>query len=192
MDARILRLNLAGQPIAWLSWQEATCIYARGLVSWGLGGIVHTVSGGVSRITGRRSQISLQSIIACDGKIHTSSTTGSPLSNRTLFERDAYQCLYCGGHFNYLQLTRDHVVPTSRGGKDCWTNVVAACRRCNQHKGNRLLHEIDMELLALPFQPNHAEYLALTNSRRILADQQDYLADLFSANYRLTGTVAVS
>ena len=67
---------------------------------------------------------------------------------------------------------------------DRWTNVVSACRRCNQHKGNRLLHEIDMELLALPFQPNRAEYLALTNSRRIRADQQDYLSDMFSANYR--------
>lgn len=186
MDTRILRLNLAGQPIAWLSWQEATCIYARGLVSWGLGDFVHTVSGGISRMTGSRSQISLQSIIACAGKMHGGHAFDiPPLCNRTLFERDSYQCLYCGGSFGYCGLTRDHVVPTSRGGRDRWANVVSACRRCNQHKGNRLLHEINMELLALPFQPNRAEYLALTNSRRIRADQQDYLSDMFSDNYRM-------
>ena len=49
-------------------------------------------------------------------------------------------------------------------GQDDWTNVVTACKRCNTRKGNRLLSECSMELLALPYRPNRAEYLALTHS----------------------------
>jgi len=77
-------------------------------------------------------------------------------------------------------LSRDHVHPISRGGRDRWNNVVAACKRCNQHKGNRLLSETGMELLALPFCPNTAEYLALINSDRIRGDQMEFLRPQFS------------
>lgn len=63
---------------------------------------------------------------------------------------------------------------------DSWENVVTACRRCNQHKGNYLLEDIDMELLALPFCPNAAEYLALINSERIRGDQMEFLRSQFS------------
>jgi len=59
---------------------------------------------------------------------------------------------------------------------------VAACRRCNQHKANRLLEDIEMELVALPYRPNNAEYLALLNSRRILGDQMEFLRSQFSKN----------
>ncbi|MGD8832094.1 MAG: HNH endonuclease, partial [Pseudomonadales bacterium] len=108
-----------------------------------------------------------------------------PLTNEALFRRDLNVCLYCGGTFSDGGLTRDHVVPTSRGGKDGWFNVVAACKRCNHHKGNRLLEECGMELLALPYVPNFAEYLALTNSGRILGDQMDFLRRSFGSNSRL-------
>ena len=81
--------------------------------------------------------------------------------------------------FPDASLTRDHVVPKSRGGSDAWDNVVAACKRCNHRKGNRLAHECGMELLALPYVPNIAEYLALINSGRILGDQMDFLASQF-------------
>ncbi|KKL27829.1 hypothetical protein LCGC14_2381250, partial [marine sediment metagenome] len=86
--------------------------------------------------------------------------------------------------FSSGQLTRDHIVPTSRGGDDKWENVVAACRRCNQHKANYLLEELSMELVALPYRPNNAEYLALINSRRILGDQMEFLRSQFSKNSR--------
>ena len=62
--------------------------------------------------------------------------------------------------------------------------MVAACRRCNQHKANYRLEEIGMELIALPYCPNNAEYLALTNSRRILGDQMEFLRGQFSKNAR--------
>lgn len=142
------------------------------------------VRGGLCRATGRRSEIHLPSIIACGGGQLARPRANYPLSNPALFARDRHHCLYCAQPFAANALTRDHVVPLSRGGRDRWENVVTACRRCNQHKGSRLLEEIGWELLALPYRPNNAEYLALINSRRILADQMDFLATQFSANGR--------
>ncbi|MDP6530453.1 MAG: HNH endonuclease, partial [Arenicellales bacterium] len=104
-----------------------------------------------------------------------------PLNNVTLFRRDANLCLYCGGCFRNLELSRDHVRPISRGGVDKWQNVVSACRRCNHHKGNRLPEEAGMQLLAVPFVPTHAEYIYLSG-KRILADQMEFLLAHFPRN----------
>ncbi len=181
---QILRLNKAGQPIDWLSWQEAVCLYSRDLILWTLGETIFRIHGGRSRLTGEQTVIELPSILACGGERLARQRTRPPLSNRALFERDNYECLYCGHSFGYHELTRDHVLPRSRGGRDSWENVVAACRRCNQHKGCHQPEEVGMELRALPFRPNPAEFLALVNSRRILPDQADFLSRQFSANCR--------
>jgi 5-methylcytosine-specific restriction endonuclease McrA len=183
-DVRILRLNKAGQPIDWLSWQEGVCLVSRDLVVWTLGDTIFRIRGGRSRHTGERTVIELPSIIACGGEQLARQRTRPALTNRALFERDNHQCLFCGRFFPYHELTRDHIVPRSRGGRDTWENVVASCRRCNQHKGSQLPEECGLELLALPFRPNPAEYLALVNSRRILPDQADFLSKQFSRNCR--------
>jgi 5-methylcytosine-specific restriction endonuclease McrA len=182
---RILRLNVAGQPVDWVNWQEAVCLYAREIVIWTLGDPVLRVRGGHSRIDGAQSSLEVHSIIACDGRVMPSPKGTPPLTNEALFRRDLSVCLYCGGTFADGGLTRDHVVPASRGGRDIWDNVVAACKRCNHHKGNRLLQECGMELLALPYVPNFAEYLALINSGRILGDQMNFLKKSFGSNSRL-------
>lgn len=185
MSERILRLDITGKPVEWLDWQSAACLYARGLVTWTLGDIIYRLQGGTSRISGQRSHLELHSIIACDGRPNPHPRSRPPLTNRALFRRDQCLCLYCGKPFPDSVLTRDHIVPVSRGGKDTWLNVVAACRRCNQHKGNRLLEETSLELLALPYVPNMAEYLALINSHRIRGDQMEFLKGQFSRESRL-------
>jgi 5-methylcytosine-specific restriction endonuclease McrA len=184
MHSKILRLNLAGQPIEWVDWQAAVCLYARELVTWSLGDVVHRIHGGHSRLTGEQTIIELPSIIACGGTQLARPRSSYPLSNSALFARDNHLCLYCSREFPQHELTRDHIVPLSRGGTDRWENVVSSCRRCNQHKGNRLLEDIGMELVALPYRPNNAEYLALINSRRILVDQMEFLRTQFSRNSR--------
>ena len=185
MSLRILRINTAGFPIEWLSWQEAVCLHARELVSWTYGEEVMEVHGGHSRLTGEQTLMTLNSILACRGKVFNKTRTEPPLNNRALFRRDQYVCLYCGNHCKECQLSRDHVHPLSRGGTDSWTNVVTACKRCNTRKGNLLIEESNLELLALPYRPNHAEYLALTHSGRILGDQMAFLRKQFSSNSRL-------
>ena len=184
LNPRILRLNVAGQPVEWLSWQEATCLYARDMVAWTLGDQVRTVFGGMSRLTGLQSSIALHSIIACAGHVSCKPRLVPPLTNRALFRRDLHLCMYCGVRFGERELTRDHVLPKSRGGRDHWRNVVAACKRCNQRKGNRLPEEATMEMLAVPYQPNTAEWLALINSDRIRGDQMEFLRTQFSPQSR--------
>jgi 5-methylcytosine-specific restriction endonuclease McrA len=83
------------------------------------------------------------------------------VTNTFLFARDRYRCQYCGRHRVDLRgrefLTRDHVVPISRGGANDWGNVVTACSPCNNRKGNRLPSETGLKLLAVPGEPNHVE-----------------------------------
>jgi 5-methylcytosine-specific restriction endonuclease McrA len=185
MSVRILRINTAGSPIEWLSWQDAVCLHARELVSWTYGEEVMDVHGGFSRCTGEQTVVTLNSIMACKGKVFDNGRRQPPLTNRALFKRDSYTCLYCGNKFKYEDLSRDHVKPVSKGGKDVWTNVVTSCKRCNARKGNSNLADISMDLLALPYQPNHAEFLALSHSGRILGDQMAFLKRQFSSNSRL-------
>jgi hypothetical protein len=86
--------------------------------------------------------------------------------------------MYCAERFSTSELTRDHVQPLSRGGTDGWTNVVTACRRCNNHKGGKTPEEASMQLVAVPFTPTYAEYIYL-KGRRVLADQMEYLLTHF-------------
>lgn len=185
MTARILRVDMAGQPLEWLDREQAVCLYARQLVGWTLGDIVYCMRGGISRLTGRQSTVEVHSIIACEGRLHAPWRSVPPLTNASLFRRDQQLCLYCGKAHAERDLTRDHILPRSRGGRDTWLNVVTACRRCNQFKGNRTPEESGLELLALPYTPNMAEYLALVNSRRIRGDQMDFLRAQFPPQSRL-------
>jgi hypothetical protein len=66
------------------------------------------------------------------------------------------------------------VRPFSQGGRDVWTNVVTACRRCNNLKAWRTPEQAHMQLLAVPFTPTYAEYIFL-KGRRVLTDQMAYL-----------------
>lgn len=145
-----------------------------------------TFTGGVNSRTGLRSSVTVSSIIAVKGRVrgHTAEAGTPRLSNRELFLRDGHLCLYCGMQLPEQMLTRDHIRPLSRGGLDCWSNVVAACKPCNHAKGARTPEEAGMQLLAVPFVPNRAEYLALSN-RRILADQMDFLKKRFRQGSRL-------
>ncbi len=174
----ILRLDVSGRPQAWIPWQEAVCLYVRGQVAWEGGRHRFRFHGGRARWSGRRSVVEVSSIIAVHGRVPASAWRTPHLSNRELFRRDRHMCLYCGETFPDRALTRDHVIPRAQGGDDRWTNVVTACRRCNVKKGARTPEEAGMPLLAVPFAPNPAEYLALLN-RRILADQMDFLKQQF-------------
>ena len=74
-----------------------------------------------------------------------------------VFLRDHFTCQYCRGDFATNELTFDHVVPKSRGGRTSWTNVVTACSPCNLLKGNRLLRESGLHLHRFPAEPTTVE-----------------------------------
>lgn len=171
----ILALDSSGAPREWISYEQAIAYHATDSVIWSLGNVVAKFRGG-TRKDGTLSYIESSSIIAIRGISHVSRKQKLvSLSNRTLFGRDRHLCAYCGEHFaNFYQLSRDHIVPRSRGGLDSWMNVVTACRSCNSRKSNKTLSEAGLELLYVPYVPNHYENMILQN-RTILGCQMEYL-----------------
>lgn len=74
-------------------------------------------------------------------------------SRRSIFERDKSTCQYCGKKLAKSELTIDHVMPRSRGGRDTWDNLVLACVQCNVRKGDRTPPEAEMPLIRRPHKP---------------------------------------
>jgi len=78
-----------------------------------------------------------------------------------LFLRDRFICQYCAGKYHTKELTFDHVIPKSKGGKTKWDNVVAACSKCNLKKSNFLLSEVNMTLIKKPYYPSNSQLHAI-------------------------------
>ena len=183
-STRVLSLDSTGRILDWMSWQDAVCLYVRNAVAWTLGDACLTIHGGTCRATGVQSLIDLHPIVASKGHARPTMLDPAPaLTNTALFARDRHLCLYCGGHFHKSELTRDHVVPLSKGGRDSWENVVAACLACNVRKGGRNPAQAGMPLLAVPYRPSWVEHLILSN-RNILADQMEFLRNHLPKNRR--------
>ncbi len=172
---RVLSLDANGRILDWISWQDAVCLYVREAVAWTLGEPCLTIRGGIHRATGERSMIHLHPIVASSGQARADAFNPAPaLTNITLFARDRNLCMYCGAQYHRSELTRDHVLPLSQGGRDVWENVVCACLHCNVRKGGRTPQQALMPLLAIPYRPSWVEHLILSN-RNILADQMEFL-----------------
>lgn len=181
----ILAVDVTGAPRGWITWRDAVASKASGRVDRELGDYLFTFHGGCSRLTGERSSISISSILALRGRNPRGWEPLAPaLSNDLLFHRDRHLCCYCGSRKRPELLTRDHVVPLSRGGKDHWKNVVTACKPCNQKKGAKTPERAGMMMLYVPYTPSLYEAMILRN-RRILADQMDFLVSLLPRNSRL-------
>lgn len=176
---QILRLNKAGDPLAWITPIEAVVLYSKNQVLWEMGSAALSLRGGINKV-GIQSSLDLAPVIACEGRVVHNRVARS-LTNYALFKRDDHMCLYCGETFPAQLLTRDHIHPSARGGGDAWQNVVAACKPCNNRKGCRTPEEAGMELLALPFIPNNFEYMYLAG-RKVLFDQMEYLKTSFHNN----------
>jgi 5-methylcytosine-specific restriction endonuclease McrA len=127
-------------------------------------------------MTGTQSTLDINSIIAIKGALvaRIRGFESPPLNNRTLFRRDNCMCAYCGHTFKENKLTRDHVMPSARGGPNIWSNVVTACGPCNKIKDCRTPEEANMPLKYQPYLPNRAEYLIHQN-KKLLPDQEEFL-----------------
>lgn len=81
---------------------------------------------------------------------------GVMLSRQNIFKRDSNKCQYC---LSPEDLTLDHVMPKSRGGRSTWDNLVTACKKCNSKKGDFTPKEAGMPLLQEPFKPSFIVFL---------------------------------
>ena len=99
------------------------------------------------------------------------------LSRKNILARDRHTCQYCTRTYPANDLTLDHVVARSRGGKSTWENLVACCRRCNNRKGDRMPEEAGMKLMGRPrpFTPHTSRSLM----RQLGGRQQSWRKYLF-------------
>lgn len=81
---------------------------------------------------------------------------GVVLTRQNIFKRDNGLCQYCGTDND---LTLDHLIPRSKGGKSTWNNLVTACKSCNAKKGNHTLEEAGLVLKRPPFKPSYIMFL---------------------------------
>jgi len=172
----ILKVDVSGSPVEWMTYQDGAYYLAKDRVAWTLGSEGFRIFGGTSRLSGTQSYLDMDTIMAIkpkDGKYHFSHRVPT-LTNRILFRRDLHLCAYCGHEYTDAKLTRDHVTPVSQKGANKWTNVVTACKPCNTYKGSKTPEQANMKLLYVPYTPDRAEHLILQN-RNILADQMEFL-----------------
>lgn len=143
-----LLLNADFQPISYfplstLSWQDAVKAVFRDAV---------TVISEYDRAIHSPSQcIKIPSVVAL--KEYITPAKMPAFTRFNVFLRDEWRCQYCGQHFRTHELTFDHVIPRSKGGKTSWDNIVAACRPCNSFKGSKMPRKYGMYPIKQPIEP---------------------------------------
>ena len=102
------------------------------------------------------SVISLKKYIAVSSRV--------PFTRFNLFLRDQFKCQYCGNKFKASELTFDHVLSKSKGGRSSWENVVSACYKCNNTKGNLSCYRAKMFPIRRPLKPTNNQLRELGKS----------------------------
>lgn len=182
---QILQLDIQGMPQRWLEPEDAASHYATDSVVWTVGDPCITLRGGFNAHAQRQSTLDIHPIIALRGASRVNLFDCVPsLTNAKLAVRDRFMCCYCGDVLPMRKLTREHIVPVSRGGEDDWSNVCISCSPCNGRKADRLLNECGMKLLYVPYVPSVWEDFIL-RGRNIRADVQEWLVARLPKESRL-------
>jgi 5-methylcytosine-specific restriction endonuclease McrA len=167
---RCLALNASFEPITMVPVRRALRLVIDGKAE-----IVET--DGARVVHSERLAVPRPAVIRLNKYVHVPRRFRRQVTNTFLFARDHYRCQFCGRAQVELRsrecLTRDHLVPFSRGGTDAWTNVVTACSTCNARKGNHLPEEVGMHTLHAPMEP-HFVHLAWA-VRRLTPTQARYI-----------------
>lgn len=100
-------------------------------------------------------------------------------NRRNIFARDENRCQYCGQKFPTSELSLDHIIPRSRGGKSEWTNVVCACTNCNKRKGGRMPQEAGLKLIHKPLKPKYDPVVYLNLSTERYRSWKQFLDDAY-------------
>lgn len=134
-----------------------------------------------SPVRSERQAFPRPAVIRLTRYVHVPRRFRRQVTNTFLFARDDYQCQYCGRRSSELKpresLTRDHLIPMSRGGTNEWSNVVTACSSCNTKKANRMPAEIGMHPLHTPVEP-HFVHLSWA-VRRLTPIQAQYIRTFY-------------
>lgn len=137
----VLVLNASYEPLHFTNWKRAVILLLK-----------------------QKAQVLSKTVIRLLNyvKIPVSRIMREKPSRNMIYKRDDHKCQYCG---STRDLTIDHVIPRSKGGKDTWDNLVAACVVCNTKKGDKLLEHTDMRLSKKPKAPISRATLILNSSK---------------------------
>lgn len=150
---RSLVLNATYEPLCVVSGRRALV-----LVLTGKAEVMHATD---ERMRSERLDVHLPSVVRLRYFVRVPYQRRAALSRRAVFLRDDHRCQYCGRRAESI----DHVVPRSKGGRHEWENVVAACRRCNAVKRDRLLEDTTMHLRRRPEAPRQLSWVAVAVSQ---------------------------
>jgi 5-methylcytosine-specific restriction endonuclease McrA len=145
-NVAVLKLDSAFKPIEVISWEEAIVLTWLNK-AW-------AVEFSDKWVHSATKAFQIPSVIVLfryvDQKFFT-----LPCTRKNVLIRDNNQCQYCAKSFREADLTLDHVVPRSKGGKSTWKNVVAACKPCNQKKRDFLVENAPVSLIRRPMKPSY-------------------------------------
>jgi 5-methylcytosine-specific restriction endonuclease McrA len=138
-------------PLSVVPWQHAVKLFFLNRVE-----ILETYSGKLLR----SEHISMEIPSVCMTKEYFNYKKSVKFNRTNVFLRDLYTCAYCEETFNTSNLTLDHVIPRSAGGRTIWENSVTACKPCNYKKGSKLWKPKRM-----PFKPDYYSLIAQWKNR---------------------------
>ena len=144
-SSRSLLLNATYEPMKIVSWQKALILWFQDKVE-----IIEYHNVFVRSV---RATFQVPSVMRLKHYVRPRSLGAVRFCRENVYIRDNFTCQYCGERFSNRHLTLDHVVPVSKKGPKNWTNVVTACRDCNQRKANRTPATANMPLLSEPMIP---------------------------------------
>ncbi len=173
---RCLALNASFEPL--------TMVPVRRAVRLVIDGKAEIVEAEGTSVRSERLAVPRPAVIRLVKFVHVPRRFRRQVTNIFLFARDGYRCQFCGRSQHDLRhrecLTRDHLIPLSRGGHNGWSNVLTACSTCNTRKGNLLPEEAGMHPLRAPVEP-HFVHLAWA-VRRLTRIQSRYIKTFYGAD----------
>jgi len=163
----VLLLNVTYEPLKVIDWKRAVTLLVMGKVE-----VLEEYSKEIHSVS---FSIKLPAVVRLLRLVKRPKVPVR-FSRQNIYLRDKHICQYCGRKFPPEELTYDHVIPKSRGGRTIWSNIVTCCVRCNSAKGGRTPSEARMKLIREPTQPVWLPFLRITVGLRDMPSSwRDYL-----------------
>ena len=166
MNAAVLVLDVGMRPLRVESWQRAICDLFLGkveVVEWKF----HSMDRTIQSASGPWPMPSVVRVLSQFKR----DRIRVKFSRLNIYTRDKFTCQFCGARHASENLTFDHVIPRSRGGKTTWENIVTACVECNKRKADRTPAEAKMHLLRQPKKPVYLPAMTVKMDTRQLPEE---------------------
>lgn len=164
---QVLLLNITYEPLKIINWKKAITMLCLGKVE-----VIEEYDRNIHSVS---FTLKLPSVVRLL-KMVKRHKSPVKFSRQNIYARDRYRCQYCGDRYTTEELTYDHVLPKSRGGRTEWENIVTCCIDCNREKGGRTPKEASMALVRKPFRPTWIPALRITIAfHRVPESWRDYL-----------------